>query len=47
MGHELNFNVQGDNMGVLVMYGEGGELNQFHNDPMFGMENIIWCWASD
>jgi hypothetical protein len=47
MGGELNFNVQGGNMGVLVVFGEGRKLDEFYKDLMIGMEKIIWCWALD
>jgi len=47
MGGELNFNVQEGNMGVLVVFGEGRKLHEFYKVPMFGMENIVWCWALD
>jgi hypothetical protein len=38
---------KGGAWGVLVMFGEGRKLDYFYKDPMVGMENIIWCWASN
>ncbi len=47
IGGELIFNVQGGNMGVVVVFGEGKKLYEFYKVLMFGMEKTVWCWALD
>ncbi len=47
MGGELNFNAQGGNIGVLIVFGERRKLDGFYKDPVFGMEKTLWCWALD